>query len=445
MSDTGQVTAPAPPPPAGAPVPSPAPAPAPAPAKRRAPGRRFSVLSGSTPARLSTLSAITVLAAVAFGIIGAVAVWARASALDDARLDAQQLVRLQSIRTNLVQADAAASNAYLAGGLEVPSQRRQYEERLAAAARDLALAAQAGGTEEAESFGAVNDTLVRYGGLIESARANNRQQFPVGAAYLRQGSRLLRTEVLPVLSSTSEITEGRVLDAYDASDRAGILFGVAVVAALVVLAGGQLLLARTVHRYINVQLAVATVAVLAATLIGLATMTWAQRRAEDVRQGPYAATAALAGARVSAYDAKSQESLTLIFQGSGGDDRVWQGHVDEAGRLLAMAESAGGDRITALDPWRQVHGEIRRLDDAGDWRGAVARATGTGPDSSNAVFDAFASASQAELDEQATAAADRLGTTHGILLGTAVLVLVAGAVAAVASFLGYARRLEEYR
>jgi hypothetical protein len=433
--------------PVGAHPPPPPPAGPSAPAAAGAAAGRLGSLLASTPARLSALSTLSVVALLAFGIVGALAVNARASALADARATAEQLVRLQAIRTNLVQANAAATNAYLAGGLEVPDQRDRYRTSVTAAAHDLAAAAHAAAdADEAGALGRVGESLATYTGLIEAARANNRQFFPVGAAYLRQGSTLLRTDVLPVLAGASDATANRVLDAYDASDRAAAALAVVAAAALAVLAGGQLWLARRMHRVLNVPLAAATGAVAVAAIVALGVMGWAQSRAEDVRQGPYAATAALAAARVAAFDAKSAESLTLILQNSGGGDSDWKALDEQATSQLAVAEAGGPHPLAdAYGAWRAVHQDIRGLDDGGDWRGAVARATGTGADSSNARFGDFAGAAQGRLDAQVTSTRDGLGATHLPLVTAGLLTLVAGIAAAVAAWWGYARRLEEYR
>ena len=52
-------------------------------------------------------------------------------ALDRAEDDTEQLVRVQKIQTNLLRADATATNAFLVGGLEPPAQRAAYDEALA--------------------------------------------------------------------------------------------------------------------------------------------------------------------------------------------------------------------------------------------------------------------------------------------------------------------------
>ena len=47
------------------------------------------------------------------------------------------------------------------------------------------------------------------------------------------------------------------------------------------------------------------------------------------------------------------------------------------------------------DPYAKVHQQIRKLDDCGNWDGAVALATGTGAESGNATFSSFDTSSDA--------------------------------------------------
>ena len=90
------------------------------------------------------------------------------------------------LRTSLVKADANATNAFLVGGLEPTDVRDGYNDGHHDRGRDARgrVSAEPG---DAAALEQVNQVLAKYTGLIESARANNRQGFPVGAAYLRAG------------------------------------------------------------------------------------------------------------------------------------------------------------------------------------------------------------------------------------------------------------------
>ena len=65
----------------------------------------------------------------------------------------------------------------------------------------------------------MNEQLVGYVALIEDARANNRQGFPVGAQYQRTASATLRADALPLLDNLvaanaqrAEQPDGRLAD-----------------------------------------------------------------------------------------------------------------------------------------------------------------------------------------------------------------------------------------
>ena len=80
-----------------------------------------------TPSRLRLLSLGVVVAGVLTGLVGALVFSTLAYSLARAEADTAQLVRVQQIQTNLLIADATATNAFLVGGLEPPAQRSQYD------------------------------------------------------------------------------------------------------------------------------------------------------------------------------------------------------------------------------------------------------------------------------------------------------------------------------
>ena len=92
-------------------------------------------------------------------------------------------MRIQAIQTDVVQADADATNAFL-GGLEPAAQREDYTEAVSSAAQLVAEAAQHQPADGA-ALGALNRSLLDYTSQVEQARANNRQALPVGAQYLK--------------------------------------------------------------------------------------------------------------------------------------------------------------------------------------------------------------------------------------------------------------------
>ena len=397
--------------------------------------------------QLRLVGALCILASLVFGLLGAAAFRERGLALADARDDTAQLVRVQTIQTSLVQADAEATNAFLVGGLAPPTQRAIYDEAISSVGR---LISEAAGAQpaDAETLGEVNAALTDYSDRISLARANNRQGFPVGSAYLRQASVVLRQQILPDLQDLTEANRVRTSQAFAAAGSAGTRMAVAIIVGLVVLLGGSLWLALRTHRAINVPLAVAVVSVLVVLVFGGLLMSIAQAKARDVRATSYTATYALARASVLAYDAKSQESLGLIARGNAAAaEAIRMTDTEQAQMWYEVGRDAGADTDAAaqLSAWADVHGQVRDLDDAGDWDAAVALATTVDSDGSNAAFDRFTQSSAQALDGQATAAADGLAFAHTALVWAGWVTLLLGIVAAVASWLGISQRLAEYR
>lgn len=408
--------------------------------------RMRSVFDG-TPGRLRIVGAITIGVALVFVVVGALAVNERARAIDGARTDSAQSVRVQAVRTNLVQADAFATNAFLVGGLEPPEQRASYQQRIATVAELVAQAA-GGDARDADLLSAVNDDVARYIGLIESARANNRQGFPVGVAYLKQASTLLRDDTLPALGRLSDRTAERLAAHYADADAAdGALWAIGGIAILL-LVGAQVWLLRRTRRVFNVAMVAATVFIAGATLAAGALMAVAQHDANDTEAGPSADALRIAQARVAAFDAKSAESLTLIARGSGEVfEERFQANATEA---LAALEGGGTGlksqgSLDALTAYLDLHVKIRTLDDGGDWDAAVELATKSGDGGANAIFIEFDQQSKTALGSAAGSVDDRLKDARIPLAGASALVLIGGFLAATGASRGISVRLREYR
>lgn len=436
----GQPTAPA----SGTAPGTSAPAPAAAPPARASRARRA---LRRTPGKLRLVMALCVLAALALGVLGFQAGSVQSRALEAASEDAAQLVGVQEVRNALVAADATATGAFLVGGLEPADQRARYDDLVDQAATRLATLS---GSNEGDAalLGEVAADLTVYTGLVEQARASNRQGFPVGSAYLDQASTILREQMLPTLDEV-------VLDDADrvAADFSGVRNALWVLAggllALAVLLASQVWLARRTHRVLNVGLAVATGVVLVVGVVATVLLAQASSRAQDVRTGPYAATLAASQAYSLGNDAKSMEAFTLIKRGSGqAYEEAFVTATDDAAARLDAAAAEGildGSTAQALDAWVARHAEIRALDDDGRWDEAVALATATDPESPNAAFDAFSASARDDIETGAAATSDRLDGAATTATVAGWLVLVAGLVAALLAWRGVSARLEEYR
>ncbi len=401
-----------------------------------------------TPGRLWIALAVALVAALAFALVGGDAFLTRSDRLGAARAQVQQLVRVQEIRSSLETADAAATNAFLVGGLPPAGQREAYLAALDTASTDLTAASGADATD-ARGLAPVAGAVVRYAGLVESARANNRQGFPVGAAYLRQASALLRAEALEPLSAIVDADAARVSSDLAAARDSTALLLIAAGIGLVLIVGVQVWVAAHSHRYLNTPMLVASAVLLCVAAAGLGTMTVAQSRVSDVRDHSYAAALAVAQARIAGFDAKAAESLTLVNRGSGAaDEKQWQQDAATVRAELSVAAKAGVDSqaSTRFEAYAGVHTAIRTLDDTqGRWDDAVTRATSAAANGGNGTFAAFDSVTAQILTDREHAAVDGLDSPRIWLVVLGWLTVCAGLAAALLSARGVGQRLAEYR
>ena len=123
--------------------------------------------------------------------------------------------------------------------------------------------------------------------------------------------------MLPTLQSVVAADAARVEDAFDDARLAVIELAIAALVVLGGLAGVQVWLARRSQADPQRPMTWGSAAVLVTIVLGALTMIGSREAADTVHDTNYAATKALAQARIAAYDAKANESLTLVYQGSG--------------------------------------------------------------------------------------------------------------------------------
>jgi len=414
---------------------------------------------GGSPGRLRRIALVAVAGALLAGAGGAAALQRQASAVDDARRASAHLVSVQDIRTALVRADADVTDAFLSGGLEPAPLRRRYADALATASAQLVRAARtdaappgaptspgdgaATSSGDGDGYADANRALGRYGELMEAARTTNRQGLPVGANYLRMGSRLLRAQVLPTLTDAAAADAAAADAAFRTADGAAHGLAACAVAGVGLLALAQVRLARLTRRVVAVPAAATGALLLVALVAAGVVAAVAGSRTAQVHRGAAATTDALAQARVAAFDAKALEGLTLAARGSTpGNEALWSAAMRTADRRAADADAA---LLPPLDAYAREHAAINALDVSGRWADGVRRAVSTSPGSAGASFAAFDVASAARLERSAAAAATGLADAHTPLPPAAALLAVVGLVAAGGAVLGVSRRLAEYR
>lgn len=396
----------------------------------------------STPQRLRLLSLGVVVVGLVIGVIGALIFTYLAVSLSRAKADTAQLIRVQKIQSNLLSADATATNAFLVGGLEPPAQRAAYDQAMSSTSSLIAEAAQAQ-RADGTALAALNLQVLGYAAMIEQARANNRQGLPVGAQYLRNASAQLRSEALPVLDNLVSANAARAAD--EMTVGAGYVVLVLTLLALGGVIAAQIWLARRFKRKINVGMLAGSIVLFVLAVVSLIVVVQLHSALNQISSGSLAAVNTAADARIDANDAKSNESLTLIARGSGqAFEAAWKSSAN------SVTESVGRltDKPELVSQWQaytDVHTQIRALDDGGQWDKAVAKATGSASDSSNTAFGAFDSNLAGYLDSVSQDASDSLAAEQPGMVVAAILFLLGGVAAALLGRRGVTERLREYR
>lgn len=398
-----------------------------------------------TPGRMRINAILASVISLAFGLTGFFALRALDGAVGRAGANTKQVVRVQQIYTDLLRADAATTNGFLQGGLEPAALRKTYDDAMARISTNIADAANAQPADGA-ALAALNDKVGTYATYVSQARTYNRQTLPVGAQYLTLASQQLRSDILPIVANLATANRDRA----ESELRAGSVAIIALVVGLLTLAVlGYIAwwLAHRTHRIVNIPLTAALVLVAGGLALIVSTMLTARSTMTSVRTGDFTSAVQLATARGAAYDAKANESLTLVRRGSGASyEEAYQKAIGTARTALTAARYPAGaspDLFGKLTAYDSAHVAIRRLDDAGNWNQAVSDATTTKDGAANALFDAFDTSSAGILDEKVTSAVDSLSRLQRPLFPW--LVGLAGVLAAIAASRSMTRRIEEYR
>ena len=237
----------------------------------------------TTPGRLWLLLVSLVILSLVWGVIAALAAGQHASAATEVVAVSEPLsLDAEQIYQSLSDADATAASAFLSGGLEPAAARQRYNADIKQAAIRIEAAgalvgasaartelpshpnrqASAAGSATGDDLAALSAGLPVYTGEVETARADNRLGLPLGAAYLREASELLRGTLLPAASDIYA-EQSRLLTSASAQATGLPFMVVAIVIGLVI---GYLLyrswrwLTRRTHRRVNSGLLVAAVA-----------------------------------------------------------------------------------------------------------------------------------------------------------------------------------------
>ncbi|MFJ6459983.1 hypothetical protein ACIQM0_02780 [Streptomyces sp. NPDC091387] len=450
------------------------PAPAPVPPQRG--GRavvtdRLRAAATTEPGRLQIIGAVLALLVVAFGAVTAFEISDRATSADDVVKRSQPLsADAANIYRSLADADAAAASGFLAGPQEPRAVHDQYVTDIQEASRLLVKAAANtdSSTKSGHEITKLNEELPRYTGLIERARASNRQGLPLGGAYLRYANQKMANDMLPAAERLYTAETGRLGQDYD-SARTWPFFSLGIgVIALAVLFWAQRRNFHRTNRVLNHGLLAATAAAVVVLLWLAVGHSVARSDLSDANTRGQQSLDVLNRARINSLKARANENLTVVARGAvltadGKNDKYETDYgtgmkalVKELGQAAKLADdthdTAGSEpvanAIKSVTEWQSRHRTARKTDDSGDYETALEQIIGSGDstkgstgESFNRVDKALRQALAHEQDEFTRAAEDGRGALGGLPIGAAVLAVL-GAVAAI---VGVNRRLSEFR
>ncbi|WP_371597974.1 hypothetical protein [Streptomyces sp. NBC_00564] len=421
------------------------------------------------PGRLRIIGAVLALLVVAFGAVTAWQMTDRSAAADDVLNSSQPLsASAADIYRSLADANTAASSGFLAGGQETKASRTRYEADIRTAAEKLVTAAANSepGSPSADTIAKLNKLLPEYKGLIERARANNRQGFPLGGAYLRYANATMQDKMLPAAKDLYTKENQRLeADYADATPYPWAAIGLGVLA-LGGLAWAQRRNYRRTNRVLNQGMAAATAASAVVLLWLVVGHSVARAGLNDSYDHGVRSLNVLNDARLASLNARGNENLTLVSRGAetkelkdgtvvDAFDYDFQQEMDDLTKKLAAAaeladDKAGEEPVAAatgnMKEWKVRHAEARKADDGGQYQAALDKVIGSKSDKpTGECFDGVDKnlelALVQEQSEFKQAASNGLDAMTGLSVGAAVLAVLAAAGA----LLGIGRRLSEYR
>jgi hypothetical protein len=427
--------------------------------------RRRRLDLATSPGRLRLLLAGLVLLSLAWGALAAFTVVQYQAAASGVVSTSEPLsLAAQQIYSRLSDANDAATTAFLTGGIEPAATRQRYLRDIAAASAGIESATAQGGGDTgaaAQDLATLAADLPTYTQEMGNADADNRLALPLGAAYLREASGLMRGTLLQKaddLYGAENASLGGTSAQATGLPLVCVTLAVGLVAGYVLYRASRWLRGRT-NRVLNVGLIAAGLALvlslawLAAAYLGArGDLLHAQARGS-------ATVEAAAQVGIAAQEAHADESLTLID--NTGPDAYQTDYTTQQralgpgpGSLLTAASTAASGSpaapavaaaVSDAGAWFTAHGRVRSLDDNGQHQAAVGSALGTSPGDAGASFARLS-------DDLATAIASdqavfnsTAGSAAGAYTGLEAGVIVVSLLMAAACALGVSRRLAEYR
>ena len=427
--------------------------------------RRRRLDLATTPGRLWLMLVGLVALSLAWGALSAFTALHYSSAASSVVNSREQLsLAAQQIYSRLSDADDAAATAFLTTGPEPAGTRQRYLADIAVASGTIESAtAQVGDGSgpAARDLAALATGLPTYTQEMGNADADNRLALPLGAAYLREASGLMRGTLLAKakdlyavenanLSATSAQATGLPLIAVTLA--VGLLF------CYLLLRASRWLSGRT-NRVLNAGLVAAAVCLVVSVAWLAAAYLGARGDLIDARATGSATVEAAAQVGIAAQEAHADESLTLID--NTGDDGYQGDYLalekvlgPGPGTLLTAASTAAtatpagpavAAAVTDAKAWFAAHAALRSDDDNGKHPAAVNSALGTRPGDAGAAFTRLSSDLSAAINSDQTVFNSTARSATSAYTGLEAVTVAAALLMAAACAWGLSRRLAEYR
>ena len=417
--------------------------------------RQFRLGVRTMPGWLRVVSALVAVLALAAGVVALLTALSRHNAADSAlRQAAPLVVNAQVVDTELSDADTTVAGGVLAGSVLPATAQTRYQDDLAAAASALSsVTGQAGG--DGALSGAARTLSIDipiYQGIVQTALANNRQGFPVGAAYLGEADNLMRATILPAATSLNASARAQ-LDHDNNTATATLPLVITLVllaASLIGLVILQWRVTRRFRRLLNFPMVLATALVVAVGVWAIAATGAEHRAVTRGQQQGVAPLTTLAQARTLAFGARGDDELTLVTRDAVASYQ--QDYTTTVAKLQALLSSTptGGwtaaqgrvlaQATAALTTYTAQHNKVRAADNGGNLTQAISLDT-TAARAAAQLDSVLAGGIDAAVASFNTSASGAASDVNGVGWWWLALMVIA----ALAVLAGVEPRIREYR
>lgn len=434
----------------------------------------------TVPGRLKFARSATIFFAVVFAGLAYLAYADLRNAIQTVGRDTvPSIVAAEKIRATLADANSNAVNFFLSGEADDGPSWSAYRREMDEVQNNLVVASQniTYGDEERQPILNMMTNLAAYERLIGQARGHRQGDFHPD---LEAAEQIMRENILKAAIALDKANFEH-LDATYKAHRSG--FGGRAVPAIVsgvvlfiLLFSTQLFLAQRTRRTINPGLAVATIALAACALYAASIFPRAEANLVSAKEDAFDSIHALWKARATAYDANTDESFYLLDHGNGDKQSAWTGKFNEKAALLAVGgpdrilksvtagtqfkgylgdelanitypgeKEAATEMVQAWVSYLDIDQQIRRLEEQGKYKDALALDIGTQAGQSNWAFGKFDDALVKTLDINQRQFDGTIAYAFHLLSQFVYVLAFAAVIIIAATIVGLKARLDEYR